>query len=362
MIKRVLDASVEYTQIMDENGSVDQSLMPKDVNDAKILEMYKTMSFARALDAKILSLQRQGRAVTYAPLVGQEGTQVGCAAAMGPYDFLVPNFRQHAVFLARGMPLDAIILGWRGYEESIPAEARTLPSCVPVATQMPHAAGVAYAMKYNKVNGAVVAWVGDGGTSEGDFYEAINFAGAKKVPMVTIIENNGWAISVPRAQQTAAPTLAQKAIAAGLSGAQVDGNDVIAVYKIVKDAIAKAVQGQPSVIECLTYRMSMHTTADDPTKYRPPEDVIAWQARDPILRVRKYLTARGQWDESKQNAMEEEQLGKINAAVAVAEKFVPDPKSMFEHTYSFIPEILNDELQDALNANWWMQQKGDGGE
>ncbi len=360
MIKNVFEGTVAYSQVMDENGKIDEQLFPKDVDDSMILEMYKKMAFARALDAKILSLQRQGRAVTYAPMVGQEATQVGAAMAMGPKDFLVPNFRQHGVFLAMGFPLEDIILGWRGYEESqkIPKDIRTLPIAVPVSTQMPHGAGVAYAQKYLKTGGAVLAWVGDGGTSEGDFYEAINFAGAKKVPMVTIIENNGWAISVPRGEQTGAQTLAQKAFAAGISGMQVDGNDVIGVYKAVKEALEAARSNNvPCVIECLTYRMSMHTTADDPGKYRLESDVAPWLPRDPILRVRKYLESKGLWDGAKEAALGEEQLKRINAAVEVAEQFKPDPKGMFDNVYSFMPEILQEELDAALAANWWQQAK-----
>lgn len=341
---------------MDEKGVVDQKLFPKDVDDNKILEMYRWMSFARALDAKALSLQRQGRAVTYAPLIGEEATQIGSALAMGPKDFFVPNFRQHGVFLVRGLPLDAFFVYWKGYEEgsTIGKGINAVPYIVPVATQMPHATGIAFAQKYKNTGGTVVAYIGDGGTSEGNFYEAINFAGVMKVPLVSIIENNGWAISEPRSKQSIAPTLAQKAIAAGIPAVQVDGNDVIAVYKATRDAIANSKNG-PMLIECLTYRMSMHTTADDPSKYRSDADVEMWKARDPILRVRMYLNTKGLWDDSKESAMADAQLKQIDAAVEKAEAFKADPKSMFENVYSYIPDVLKEEMDAAIAAGFWQQ-------
>ncbi|MCL4379711.1 MAG: pyruvate dehydrogenase (acetyl-transferring) E1 component subunit alpha [Candidatus Marsarchaeota archaeon] len=354
MIKEAFSTSINYMQVMDEQGNIDQQLLPKDVDDSKILEMYKWMSFARQLDAKALSLQRQGRAVTYAPLVGEEATQIGSAMAMGQNDFFVPNFRQHGVFLVRRLPLYAIFLYWKGFEEGsvVGKDVNALPYIVPVSTQLPHATGIALAQKYRKTGGAVVTYVGDGGTSEGNFYEAINFAGIMKAPLVMIIENNGWAISEPRSEQTAAQTLAQKAVAAGIPSIQVDGNDVISVYKATKDAISKAADG-PIVIECITYRMSMHTTADDPSKYRPQADVEAWKPKDPLLRVRNYLAKKGLWDDAKESTLSEEHLKEIDAAVDEAEKFKADPKSMFQNLYSFIPDTLKEEMDAAAAANFW---------
>lgn len=319
--------------------------------------MYKYMSFTRALDAKTLSLQRQGRSYTYAPLIGQEAGQIGTAMAMRKDDLFVPNFRQHGVFVVRGMPLDLYFLYWKGFEEgtAVPKEVKSLPYVVPVGTQIPHATGMALAQKYKKRDVAVVAFVGDGGTSEGDFYEGLNFAGVMGVPLVVIIENNQWAISVPRRMQTAAETLAQKAIAAGIKNAmQVDGNDVIGVYKVVKDAIANAKNG-PTVIECLTYRMSMHTTADDPTKYRPDAEVEEWKRRDPIDRVRKYLMKKNLWNDSMEKQMADAQMKTIDDAVAKAEQYKPDPKRMFENVYSFMPEILQEEYDEGASNNFWQQ-------
>ncbi len=341
---------------MDELGQIDTTLFPSDLKDAQIIEMYKNMSLARAVDAKMLSLQRQGRAVTYGPLIGEEATQIGSAMAMRQGDYFVPNFRQHGVFIVRGLPLETFFLYWKGYEEGnlIPKEVRGLPYIVPVSSQMPHAAGLAFALKHKKVNSAVITYVGDGGTSEGDFYESLNFAGITKVPLITIIENNQWAISMPRSMQTAAQTLAQKGFAAGLDVVQVDGNDVIAVYKVVRDAIAKET---PTVIECVTYRMSMHTTADDPTKYRDEDEVAMWKTKDPINRVRLYLAKRNLWNDSLEKEMQEEQKKKIDEAVDKAETFRPDPKSMFEHVYSYMPETLKSELDDAIGSNFYTQEQ-----
>ncbi len=351
---KAFEGSIDYLQVLDENGTPNVSLIPKELDDAKLTEMLKYMLFARALDAKALSLQRQGIAVTYAPLVGEEATQIGSALAMRKQDFFVPNFRQHGVFLVRGFPLENFFIYWRGFEDGsrCPEDVNGTCVCVPVSTQMPHATGMAFAMKYAGEDSAVVAYVGDGGTSEGDFYEALNFAGVWKVPLVTIIENNQWAISVPRSRQTAAATLAQKGIAAGIRCIQVDGNDVIAVYKATKEAIENAKDG-PTLIECVTYRMSMHTTADDPTRYREDAEVAEWAKKDPIDRLRKYLVGKGLWNDDSEKKMAEEQLAKIDEAVEKAKEFKPDPRSMYENVYGYMPDILKSELDDAMSSDFW---------
>ncbi len=357
MQKRVFDGSIDYIQIMDEEGNIDSSLMPKDISDELILKMYRNMALARAFDAKALSLQRQGRIVTYAPLLGQEATQIGSGMAMRDSDFFVPNFRQHALYLIKGLPIENMFISLRGFEDGAkaPQGFRGFPVAVPVGSQVPHAVGLAYALKYKKTGSAVVSYVGDGGTSEGDFSEGINFAGVWKVPLVMIIENNQWAISIPRKNQTAAVTLAQKAFAAGLEGLQVDGNDVIAVYKTIRDAINLAAQNEPQVIECVTYRLGLHTTSDDPNKYRSPEETKEWERRDPMVRVRKYLTKKGLWNEETEQKMADEYRELIDTGVAKAEAFKPDPKSMFEHIYSFMPETLKQEEDDAAASNYWQQ-------
>ncbi len=357
MLSEVFRGTVNYLQVMNERGEIDSSVFPNDLKDDKIVDMYKMMCFARAFDAKALSLQRQGRTATYGPLVGEEATQIGVAKAMRDNDFFVPNFRQHGVFLARGMPIDRIVLYWKGYEEGnmIPKEVHGFPVIVPVASQVPHAAGIAFAEKHKNTGNAVVAFVGDGGTSEGDFYEAMNFAGVFRLPLVIIVENNQWAISVPRKNQSAAQTLAQKGIAAGINVIQVDGNDVIAVYKATSDAIANSANG-PMLIECVTYRMGMHTTADDPTKYRSDAEVDAWKIKDPIARTRAYLMKKGLWNDQLESQMQAEQLKLIDEGVEKAEQFKPDPTSMFKNMYSFMPQVLQDELDDNVKNNWYMEE------
>ncbi len=353
MQKQVFEGYVEYLQIIDEDGNIDKKLMPAELSDEKIIDMYKYMLFARNLDAKTLSLQRQGRVYTFAPLLGEEATQIGVAFAMKKDDILVPSFRQHGIFLARGLPLASHFIYWKGYEEgNITLKGiNSTPFAVPVSTQMPHAAGIAFGQKYQGKNASVVAYIGDGGTSEGDFYESINFAGVYKLSLVTIIENNQWAISMPRSSQTAAQTLAQKAVAAGIDCIQVDGNDVIAVYKAASDAIKSR---NPALIECVTYRLGMHTTSDDPTKYRTDEEVKKWEQKDPIKRVKAYLEKKNLWNDKLESDEIQSQMDRINKAVEEAESFKPDPVSMFKNVYSFMPEIISEEMESAVGANFWL--------
>ncbi|MGC8648725.1 MAG: pyruvate dehydrogenase (acetyl-transferring) E1 component subunit alpha [Candidatus Micrarchaeia archaeon] len=358
MLKKTFDGFISYMQILDENGNVDKDLFPKDLDDKTILDMYKYMNLARAVDAKALSLQRQGRLATYAPLVGQEAEQIGSAMAMDKKDLLVPNYRQHGVMIVRGLQLKDFFVFWKGYEDGAATfkSINSLAVAVPVGTQTQHATGLAYAQKYLNTNSSVVTYIGDGGTSEGDFYEAMNFAGVMKVPLLIIIENNQWAISVPRAKQSAAQTLAQKAMAAGIEGMQVDGNDVFAVYKATKEALAKAQKSGPVLLECITYRMSMHTTSDDPTKYRSEEEVDSWKAKDPIERLKNYIIKKGIWNDSNETNMKNEQQMLIDEAVKEAEQFKPNPKDMFETVYSFMPETLKEEYDDAITSNFWIDK------
>ncbi|MCL5106062.1 MAG: pyruvate dehydrogenase (acetyl-transferring) E1 component subunit alpha [Candidatus Marsarchaeota archaeon] len=356
MIKKAFEGSVDYIQVLDEQGSVDLELIPKEITDEKIVEMYKQMLFARMVDAKAVNLQRQGRIATYAPLYGEEAVQIGSAMAMSDKDFFVPNFRQHAVFFNKGLPLETFFIYAKGYEEGmiVPKEIKAFPWIVPVSTQIPHAVGIAFAQKYKATGSAVVTYVGDGGTSEGNFYEGLNFAGVFKIPLVVIIENNQWAISVPRSYQSAAQTLAQKGIAAGIKCIQVDGNDVIGVYKAVKDALESARGNVPVIVEAVTYRLGMHTTSDDPSKYREKAEEDAWKAKEPFIRLNKYLRARDAWDDAKQAQAEQEFSAIIDQAIAKAEAFKPDPKSMFEHVYSFMPDVLEQQEAELESNNFFV--------
>ncbi len=338
---------IKHLQILDPEGHIDPSLDPK-LPDALLLKMYRTMLHARMFDDKAVKLQRQGRTGTYGPTKGQEASQVGSALAATEDDWFVPSYREAVVFFARGIPSRHINLYWMGNEEAMRIDAahKMLPFSVPVGSQALHAAGIAMALRIQKKKGCALGYFGDGATSEGEIYEALNFAGAFHAPCVFINQNNGWAISVPRERQCSCQTLAQKAIGAGFEGIQVDGNDVIAVYVATKRALDKARAGKgPTYIECLTYRMGMHTTADDPTRYQDANVLAEWARKDPIDRMRKYLAARKLWDEKKEDALRAELEKAIEAEVAIAESTpAPQPDDMFQYLYADMPPRLREQL------------------
>ena len=260
-----------------------------------LLSLYRGMVLTRAFDLKAVSLQRTGRLGTYAVSLGQEAVAVGVASAMRNEDVIVPSYRDNGALLWRGMKMEEILLFWGGDERGncSSGPAHDFPCCIPVGSQAPHAAGVAYAFRFRKEPRVAVCLFGDGATSKGDVWEAMNFAGVWKLPVVFVANNNQWAISVPLKLQTASETLAQKAIAAGFAGEQVDGNDVIAVRAAADEAIAHARAGKgPRLIEALTYRLSDHTTADDAGRYRAAEEVQARWKEEPIARLRSYLVSQ----------------------------------------------------------------------
>ncbi|MDI9485982.1 MAG: pyruvate dehydrogenase (acetyl-transferring) E1 component subunit alpha [Bacillota bacterium] len=287
-------------QIMDENGIILRPDLVPELSDQEWLELYKVMVKTRCADDNALKLQRQGRMLTYAPNTGQEAAQVGSAAAMAEKDWLVPAFRELGAWLLRGVDLEKVYLYWYGNEfgSQFPEHVRVLPIAVPIASQLQHAVGIAMASNIKGEKDVTVAYVGDGGTSTGDFNEALNFAGVFNAPVVFIIQNNQYAISVARQKQTRAETLVQKAVAAGIPGILADGNDLMAMYAATKEAVERARSGGgPTLIEAYTYRLGAHTTSDDPTKYRQDEEVEQWQVKDPIRRMKAYLTKRGVWSE-----------------------------------------------------------------
>src|SRR5512145_104033 len=257
--------------------------------------LYRAMVLTRTFDLKAVALQRTGRLGTYAVSLGQEAVSVGVASAMHREDVLLPSYRDNGALLWRGVKMEEILLYWGGDERGNHSSgpAHDFPFCIPVGSQAPHAAGVAYALKFRKEPRVAVCLFGDGATSKGDVYEAMNFAGVQKLPVVFVINNNQWAISVPLRLQTACSTLAQKAIAAGFPGEQVDGNDVIAMRAAADAALAAARSGGgPRLIEAVTYRLGDHTTADDASRYRPPEEVQARWKEEPIARLRAYLVGQ----------------------------------------------------------------------
>ena len=329
----------ERLSILDSDGRLDAALEPKlDADDLK--RLYRGMVLGRRLDERMLKLQRQGRIGTFAPIKGQEASQIGTVFTLTAKDWMVPSFRETAAMLWRGWPIERILGFYAGRLEGgqPDPEQRDLPVTIPVATQLPHAVGLAYGIQYRGEDSVVMVYFGDGATSEGDFHEAANFAGVWHGPVVFVCQNNQWAISVPLKKQTNSRTIAQKALAYGFPGIQVDGNDVLAVYAASRDAVEKARAGEgPTLIECVTYRLGVHTTADDPTKYRTDEEVKAWEQKDPLTRFRAYLERKKLLGGSVEDEVDEE----IARAVERFEAMPPaDPLGMFDHVYAELPPDL----------------------
>jgi pyruvate dehydrogenase E1 component alpha subunit len=322
-----------------------------------LLALYRGMVLTRAFDLKAVSLQRTGRLGTYAVSLGQEAVSVGIASAMRAEDVVLPSYRDNGTLLWRGTKMEEILLFWGGDERGnlSSGPAHDFPYCIPVGSQAPHAAGVAYAFKLRKEPRVAVCLFGDGATSKGDVWEAMNFAGVHKLPVVFVANNNQWAISVPLKLQTASQTLAQKAIAAGFSGEQVDGNDVIAVRAAAEDAIVQArAGGGPRLIEAVTYRLSDHTTADDAARYRPPEEVQARWKEEPIARLRAYLVSQNAWGKAQEEELAAECQKQIEAAIERYLASAPRaPETMFDHLYAELPPTYASqraELTGGSNA------------
>jgi pyruvate dehydrogenase E1 component alpha subunit len=353
-----IPCKMEYLSILNETGEVDKDLEP-DIAEDLLLNLYRAMLLGRRFDERMLSLQRQGRIGTFAPTSGQEASQVGSAAVLRPSDWMVPSFREAVAQLWRGAPMENIILYFGGYNEGgrIEDNSRDLPISVPVASQILHAVGLGWAANYRKADEIVMTFFGDGATSEGDFHEGLNFAGVYQTPVIFLCQNNHWAISIPRSKQTLSETLAQKALGYGIPGIQVDGNDILAVYAAAKEAADRARSGGgPTLIECVTYRITMHTTADDPKRYRTDEEVEGWKKKDPLVRFEKYLTDKEVATKDKFQALETEVKEEIQAAVDRAEelmKKLDDPLHMFEHAYAELPPHLKEqraELAEELKG------------
>jgi pyruvate dehydrogenase E1 component alpha subunit len=340
-----LDLGVDHLSILGPDGKVDTKLEP-DIDDDLLVDMYRGMVRSRLFDERMLNLQRQGKLGTFAPVKGQEASQIGTAAVLRQDDWVVPSFREASVSLWRGAPMDSVLLFAAGYNEglAIPDDLNDMPIAVPVGSQILHGVGIGYGIVLDGGDQVVMTYFGDGATSEGDFHEALNFAGVLKTPVIFLNQNNSWAISTPRSIQTASPTLAQKALAYGLPGIQVDGNDILAVYVAAQEAVERARKdGRATLIECLTYRMEVHTTADDPKRYREDEAVAEWEKKDPILRFEKYLTRRKLLNKKAIEETAKEIKADIDEAwkktQAEIEK-LDDPSVMFDHHYDQRPPYL----------------------
>lgn len=315
-----LTVHLPYTRLIDDQGQPLGEL-PAWAADADLLvSLYQNMQRVRRFDQKCVALQRTGQLGTYASTLGQEAIGTAVGRAMSADDVLIPYYRDSATQLQRGVAMHEILLYWGGDERgsawASPAVAQDFPICVPIATQACHACGIASAFRIRQQPRVAVTTCGDGATSKGDFLESLNLAGVWQLPVVFVINNNQWAISVPRSRQSAAPTLAHKALGAGVPGEQVDGNDVLAVYDRVKHAIERARAGKgPSLIECVSYRLGDHTTADDASRYRSDEELNAAWKHEPIGRMQRFLHARQLWDEAREKTLQAELVVAINDAV-----------------------------------------------
>jgi pyruvate dehydrogenase E1 component alpha subunit len=356
-LKIIAEFAIGHEQLLDPEG-VPTGALPAFAEDADDLRrMYRMMVLCRMFDAKAINLQRTGKLGTYAPCTGQEATHVAVGAAMRKEDVVFPVYREYGTQLWRGVTLTEILTYWagdeRGTDFAVPRE--DFPWCVPIGSQAPHAAGAAMAFRMRNQPRCAVAYIGDGGTSQGAFHEAVNMAGARNLPVVFVVVNNGWAISVPAAAQTAAQTFAQKGLGNGVPGVQVDGNDVIGVRAVMDDVLARARRGDgPTVVEALTYRLSDHTTADDATRYRPAGELEAAWRVEPLLRIRRFLESRGWWNAAQETALRADCTAQIDAAVLAYQNRPPAAvDSMFQHLFAHPPAEL--AAQRAL-----AQRYGDG--
>jgi pyruvate dehydrogenase E1 component alpha subunit len=325
---RARDLALE--QVLAPDGRVVGT--PPGLDDEGMRALYRTMVVTRVFDQRMLNLQRQGRIGTYAPVSGQEAAQVGAAAALARDEWLFPTYRDYGAMYQHGMPLSRLVQFPMGMPMGgvAPPDVAVYAISISIASHLPHAVGAAWASRLLGERKAFLALHGDGATSEGDFHEAMNFAGVFQAPVVFVCQNNGWAISVPRHRQTASRTLAQKADAYGVAGAMVDGNDVLAVYRVVAEALERARRGEgATLVEAVTYRLGPHTTADDPTRYRSREELERMESLDPLVRMRRFLVARGAWDDREEARLAEEAREEVARAVQEAEAEPPPAPDFF---------------------------------
>jgi len=338
--------------VLDAEGKV-IGKMPEFTRDPdELVRLYRVLVLTRMFDTKAIALQRTGRLGTYASSLGQEAISVGAAAAMQPSDVFVPSFREHGGQLWRGVTLKELFLYWGGDERGndFVGPREDFPNCAPVGSHVPHAVGVALAFRLRGEKRVSVCVFGDGATSKGDFAEALNMAGVWRVPAVFVVNNNGWAISVPRSKQSAAKTLAQKAIAAGLPGEQVDGNDVIAIREVMERALSRARQGLgPSLIEAVTYRLCDHTTSDDASRYRDDAEVSLHWPAEPLVRLRNFLASTGYWDKQKEEVLLHECSSKVEQAAQEYLATAAQPvSSIFDYVYAEMPPELAEQRAIAV--------------
>lgn len=349
---KIVSFEIYFHQILDKHGEL-KGTLPPDLSDSDTLEsLYRMMVLLRAYDTKGIALQRTGKMGTYAPVQGQEAISCAIGHAMHEDDVLVPYYRDYGAQLQRGVKMSHIYQYWGGDERGsfYDGHGKDFPISVPIASQCLHAAGVAFAFKHQKKKQVAVTCIGEGGTSEGDFYEAINLAGSWTLPCVFVVNNNQWAISVPRDKQTHSETIAQKAIAAGMEGIQVDGNDIIACRHIIGEKIEKARRGEgPTLIEAMTYRLCDHTTADDATRYQPQTDVSDAKQKEPLVRLKHFLENHHGWTDEKEQSLKADCKQKVDKAVdEYLNQTPPTIESMFDYHYDTLPASLEEQRAMAL--------------
>ncbi|MFO8236598.1 MAG: pyruvate dehydrogenase (acetyl-transferring) E1 component subunit alpha [Bacteroidales bacterium] len=347
--------------IMDNDGKITNDKYMPDIDDEKIVQAYKNMLFARTADLMTVSFQRQGRIYTYPPNYGQEAISGGIAQVMREDDWIVPAYRELGLWLAKGASLKEVFLYFMGYEDGSRFEKakHLLPVSVPIASQLLHAAGIGYEIKYHQKEEVVFTFVGDGGTSEGDFHEGLNFAAVWKVPVVFVIQNNQYAISFNVKNQTSSKNLAIKSYSYGIKGIQVDGNDFFAMTKAAEYAAEVAKKGEgPVLIEALTYRRGAHTTSDDPSKYRTKEEEQEWEIKDPLNRLKSYLSNRNLWNNEKEEELNQQHKKEVERQFEEAENYGEYPlEDVFKYLYEDMPADLKKQQYAHEKFLKWKEGK-----
>jgi pyruvate dehydrogenase E1 component alpha subunit len=356
------EAPLEVVHVQKDDGSLDPATDPR-MDDELAGSLYRHMVFVRLLDERLVTLQRQGRIGFHIGSYGEEAAIMGSAAALRPKDWLFPCYREFGAALWRGMSLTSYMNNMFGNSMD-PAKGRQMPDhytaraahfgsvSSPIGTQITQAVGFGWAAKLKKDDLATLVYFGDGATSSSEFHNGMNFAGVFKTPTVFFCRNNGWAISVPSERQTASATFADKGIAYGIPAIRCDGNDIFAVYKVTREAIARAAAGHgPTLIEALTYRLSGHSTSDDPKAYRKDDVVEVWKKKDPLARLRNYLTLKGAWSDARQAELEAKLEGELKEEIAKAEKVPPPPlESMLEDVYAELPWHLREQKHELMTG------------
>ena len=342
-------------QVLDPAGKLREGARPA-LDDEFVLEGLRWMLLSRAFDAKATALQRQGRFGVFSPVLGQEASVVGSAMAFDPkVDWIVPQYRELPAYLMWGLPLAKHILNLSGNPVAgrIPDDVNMLPPQVALAAQLPHAVGLAWGLQIQEKPGVVVTYFGEGSSSEGDFHEACNLAGVLKAPIVFFLQNNQWAISTPRAYQSAARHFADRAAGYGFEGRSVDGNDLLAVYEVTREAVERARRGEgPTLIESITYRMSFHNTTDNPSRYQDPAELEEARRRDPVARVEAYLRERGLWTEEREKEFKAAAAREIEDALAEALKAPPpQPSQIFDHIFAELTPRQTAQRREMLGRD-----------